>query len=364
MTGEMDTDGFLEEIIDRCVQRIANGEPLDAVMASYPAHAAEMRSLLAPAHTLMSSAVPPVGRAAESMALNGMLAAVQAARAHPRSRNFLLVWLASLKARPLAYQLFAIIGAAAVFGGVTLGAAAATGTAPTPVRRILRISADSEHRVVLRGTIASLGSDTLTLRTVEAGTTHLRTIALTPSTTFTRGEDRIARGDLHIGDVVEIDGAQSGGRIEAAAVRAEAANVPAAGATTAASDGTRAARSPVATAPGSGSGDERTPEHRATPRAGETPQAGKTPQPGEDQGGGGDAGSGATPTPIATVAPGDDTRRGTPESTQVPSATERPQATQAAEPTAKPEQTSDTEPIQGRSSEGDPAPIATNTPAS
>lgn len=354
MTGEMDTDGFLEEIIDRCVQRIANGEPLDAVMASYPAHAAELRSLLAPAHTLMSSAVPPVGRAAESMALNGMLAAVQAARAHPRSRNFLLVWFASLKARPLAYQLFAIIGAAAVFGGVTLGAAAATGTAPTPVRRILRISADSEHRVVLHGTIASLGSDTLTLRTGEAGAMDVRTIALTGSTTFSRGDQVIARGDLHIGDVVEIEAAQSGERIEATVVRAKAANAPAAGAATTVPTpaATSAARSPVASVPGSadagatpgragspasGSGDERTPEHRATPQAGETPQAGKTPQPGEDQGGGGGAGSGATRTPIATVAPGDDTRRGTPESTQVPSATERPQATQAAEPTQQPE---------------------------
>ena len=314
MTGEQGTDGFLEEIIDRCVQRIANGEQFDAVLASYPAHAAELRALLAPAHTLMSAAVPPVGRAAESMALGRMLAEVRSAHAQPHPRNFLLVWLGSLKARPLAYQALAITGAAIVFGGVSLGAAAATGSTPAPVRRILRISADSQHKLTLKGTIASLSADTLTLRTDGSNALDVRTVALTALTTFSRGEQRIARADLRVGDAVEIDAMQNGSdNIEATSVRAHDVSAPAAGApTVAASGGTPVARSPQAKTPGSaegsairsatpandgshttGAGDDRTPEQNATPKPGDTPH------PGDDHGG-----AGATPVASSTTTPG------------------------------------------------------------
>ena len=346
----MATDGFLEEIIERCVERIANGESLGAVLASYPSQAIELRAMLAPAQMLMSARVPPVGQLAESMALNRMLSAVQAAQARPVPAHFLLLWLRSLKARPLAYQMLAIAGAAMVFGGVTLGAAAATGSTPAPVRRILRISADSEHRIVLKGAIASLGSDTLTLRIGGAAAMDVRTIALTSSTKFSRGDQRIARGDLYIGDVVEIEAAQSGERIEATVVRAYGADAPAAGATTAASDGTPAARSPATTtpgsaapgdsgSPGSGSGDGRTPERSATS------QAAGTPGPGGDRGSSGDG----TATAGATATPGAD-KQGTPASTPVPNATEPPEATRAAEST------------QTQRPEHTPSPIATNTP--
>ena len=383
MTGEQGTDGFLEEIIDRCVQRIANGEQFDAVLASYPAHAAELRALLAPAHTLMSAAVPPVGRAAESMALGRMLAEVRSAHAQPHARNFLLVWLGSLKARPLAYQALAITGAAIVFGGVSLGAAAATGSTPAPVRRILRISADSQHKLTLKGTIASLSADTLTLRTDGSNALDVRTVALTALTTFSRGEQRIARADLRVGDAVEIDAMQNGSdNIEATSVRAHDAAAPAAGApTAAASSGTHVTRSPEATTPGApagstkngatppsdgshatGAGDERTPEQNATPKPGDTPH------PGDDHG---DATphDGATPVASSTMTPGSGEHDGTPESTHAPEPTEKPESTHAAEPTGTPEPTqapeptAQPEPTESHDSSHDEGALATNTPA-
>lgn len=366
MTEETATDGFLEEVVDRCVERLANGEPLDAVLASYPGQAGELRAILAPARALMTTPVPAPGRAAQSMALNSMLSAVQAAQTRPVARNFVLLWLGSLKARPLAYQMLAITAAALVFGGVTLGAAAATGSTPTPVRRILGISADSQQRVVLNGTIAALSNDALTLRVDGAAAMDLRTIALAPSTTFVRGGRQIASADLQIGDVVEVDAAQSGDRIEARVVRARDEGAPAAGATNAAGgDGENAGEPPAATpgnqvggahdatgTPGSRQG-ERTPEPDATTRPAETPATG-----------GGDDGRphDGAPTPGSTVKPGDSNGDNTPEATQVPNATEQPQATRSAEATQNPEQTKTPEPTETRRSGSEPTGTTTATP--
>jgi len=368
VTEERATDGFLEEVVDRCVERLAKGESLDAVLASYPGHAAELRAILAPARVLMTAPVPAPGRAAQSMALNSMLSAVQAAQARPGARNFVLLWLGSLKARPLAYQMLAITGAALVFGGVTLGAAAATGSTPTPVRRILGISADSQHKVVLKGTIAALSNDALTLRVDGAAAMDLRTIALAPSTTFTRGARRIASGDLRIGDVVEVDAAQSGDRIEARVVRARDDDAPAAGATNAAGDdGAGAERSPAATSgtqvggardgtgtPGSKPGDERTPAPGATTRPAETPV------PGGDDGRPHDG----APTPGSTAKPADPKGDRTPEATSAANATEQPQATRSAEATPKPEQTKTPEPTETRRSGSESSRTTTATPDS
>ena len=337
MTGEQGTDGFLEEIIERCVQRLANGEQFDAVLASYPGHAAELRALLAPAHTLMLAPVPPVGRAAENMALNRMLAEVRSAHARPHARNFLLVWFGSLKARPLAYQALAITGAAIVFGGVSLGAAAATGSTPSPVRRILRISADSQHKLTLKGTITSLSSDTLTLHINDTAAMDVRPIALTAATTFSRDGQRIEAVDLRIGDIVEVEATQSVDHIEATSVRAHEVKPPAAAvATVAASDRTHAAQSPQATTPASGAAksptpsgggnatgarDDRTPERSATTKPAETPHS------DDDHGG-------ATPGATSTATPGEGQRDSTPESTHAPESTAQPQPTHATEPRA------------------------------
>ncbi len=225
-------DTLLGEIIDRCVQRLANGEAFDAVLGSYPEHADELRALLTPAQTMLRAPIPEARPAATTLALNRMLSEVQTAGARPRSRAFLLGWLGSLRARPLAYQAMAIAGAVALFSGVSLGATAATGGGSSPVRRILRISSDSQRKVTLKGSIVALQGDTLTLRPDAGAATDVRTVTLSASTKILRQGHPITRADLRPGDTVEIDGTiHNGDNIEATAIRTDGAPVPAAAST-------------------------------------------------------------------------------------------------------------------------------------
>ena len=83
----METIGPLVEIIERCVQRLASGETLEAVLRSYPEQAAELRAILGPAQMIMTAPIAPVRQAASSLALNRMLSEVQSAAAHPRERT-------------------------------------------------------------------------------------------------------------------------------------------------------------------------------------------------------------------------------------------------------------------------------------
>lgn len=342
----MEASGPLEEIIERCVQRLASGERLDAVLRSYPEQAAELRGVLAPAQTIMTAPMAPVRPAASSLALNRMLSEVQSAAARPREHNFLLAWFGSLKARPLAYQVIALAGAVVLFGGVGVGASAATGTAPSPVKRILRISSDAQRKVTLKGTIISIEGDTLTLRPAAGAAMDVRTVIVTASTKISRQGQRIAPGELRGGDVVEIEATLQDGRIEATAIRANGEPAPAAARTpgAAAADATSAAQVPASGTPGiddkgkqSGgpSQGEGSDDHR-------TRAADATPEPGDDHGGASGDDDG-TPAPGARPTASREDDHGTPSATEQPDPThqpeppEKPQPTHEAEPTQKPE---------------------------
>ena len=209
----MEASGPLEEMIERCLQRLASGETLKAVLSSYPEQAAELRAILGPAQMIMTAPMAPVRQAASSLALNRMLSEGQAAAAQPRQRSLVRAWFGSLKARPLAYQAIALAGAVILFGGVGFGASAATGTAPSPVRRVLRISSDAQQKITLKGTLISIQGDTLTLRPAAGAAMDLRTVIVTASTKISRQDQRITRDELRGGDVVEIEATLRDGRI-------------------------------------------------------------------------------------------------------------------------------------------------------
>lgn len=351
----MDADTLLGEIIDRCVQRLANGEAFDAVLRSYPEHADELRVLLTPAQTMLRAPIPEARPAATTLALNRMLSEVQTAAARPRSRAFLLAWLGSLRARPLAYQAMAVAGAVALFSGVSLGATAATGGGSSPVRRILRISSDSERKVTLKGSIVALQGDTLTLRPEAGAATDVRSIAISASTKILRQGHPIARADLRLGDTVEIDGTiHNGDNIEATAIRTDGAPAPV-GAATASSvpDAQGAAEVPSSETPGADDKAGReTPgpvrsegegsEDRPTPASAGAAAGDATPPPADDRAtpAGGDGHESGTPVGGATTTPAHETdHSGTPQPTEPasePESTAKPAATPAPEGTEKP----------------------------
>jgi hypothetical protein len=338
----MKAGGPLEDIVERCLTRLAAGESLDAVLRSHPQDAGALRAILEPAHAFAHAPVPPARPAAASLALNRMLSEVQAAATQPHPRNAVLAWLRSLTARPLAYQALAGAAAVAIFGGISFGAAAATGSTPAPVRRILRISSSSERRTTLSGSIASIEGSTLRLIPDAADGAGLRSIIITPSTRITRGDARIALDGLHAGDAVTVDGAlRDDDTVEARTVRAKEVLSP-----------VRAASPPPGVPSGAGAPapttpgalTDATPEHDGTrtggPGAPRTPSPDGTPAPGEDRGG--EDSHGAVPGTTATPTsehPGSPEPTEPPEATQQPEPTEKPESTQQPEPTHPPDPT-------------------------
>jgi len=262
-----------EDIIDECIERLLGGEPLDAVLRSHPGAGAGLRAALQPALALLQAPLATPSPAAENRAMNVMLRQVRAEadRSQPAG---VFAWLGTLRARPLAFQGLAVAGAIMVFGGLGIGASAATGTTPEPVRTIFRISSDSESSVHLRGTIVSIDASALLLNT-ERGA---RTVLLSSSTVVRRGSERASVADLLAGEEVDVTAsASSDGSVTARTVHAKAA--PAAIATPSAD-----ASAPPA----------------AVPSGGESPET-----PEGEHGGGGDDGEHGTPGAGETEGPDD-----------------------------------------------------------
>jgi len=111
----------------------------------------------------------------------------------------------SFRGRPLAFQGAAVAGALVLFGALGLGASAATGNAPEPVREFLGISSNSTIRIELEGTIVTVEPSTSTLTVSANG--DVRTVIVTGNTELSRGGDTIALGDLAAGQRVEVKGA-------------------------------------------------------------------------------------------------------------------------------------------------------------
>lgn len=193
-----------EDILDECIARMLSGESWQQVIGAYPAHAASLLPALQGADALARAQHAAPSGAARAAARNLMLnevAGTGSAAANTVKGGLVVGWISWFKMRPPAARLAAVGAAAVMFGAVTMGAAAATGNAPDPVREFLGVS-DSVIRVEFTGTIVSIEGSTLT---VDANG-DLRTVVVDAATELSRGGDDIALADFAAGDPVEVKG--------------------------------------------------------------------------------------------------------------------------------------------------------------
>lgn len=220
MTGSMDGEPQ-EDVLDSCIQRLLQGEPLDRVLRSYPDQLPRLRAGLEPALALLRSSAPEPSPRAEYAAMNAMMRQVRTEAERPELPG-VIRWLGTLRARPLAFQALAVVAALSVFGSIGLGASAATGTAPEPVRTFLGISSEPAT-VRVTGAIVAVQNHMLTVRT-PAGD---RSIEITSATTVRRGTQQIDVTGLTAGETVLVTASEMhDGTLVAREVRATVPPAP------------------------------------------------------------------------------------------------------------------------------------------
>jgi RNase P/RNase MRP subunit p29 len=330
----MSDEGIQDDMIAGAIERLLAGEPVADVLAAYPGNASALRPLLESAQALRETPRPTPSPAARQLAMSRMLAQVGSERGRPEPAG-VLAWLGTLRARPLAFQAMAVGGALVLFSGLGIGASAATGTTPEPVRTFFRLPDDSGRTVHLSGAVVSVTQDTLVIDTAGARST----VALAPATIVRRGSTHVAWSDLRTGEHVNVTANDRSGRVMATLVDAEALPAATPGASQEQSGGTPAigpddhdggveTESPhedatpeiedhggtddgVRTAQ---AGSSATPEHHeggddnATPRAVSSPAATKTAEHEDD----------TTPVTTRTREPGDEHQTPEPEATEPP----------------------------------------------
>ena len=342
----MSDEGTQDEMIARAIERLLTGEPVADVLAAYPAQAAALRPLLESAQALREVPRPQASPAARQLAMSRMLAQVGAERGRAEPRG-VLAWLGTLRARPLAFQAMAVGGALVLFAGLGIGASAATGTTPQPVRTLFRLPDDSGRTVHLSGAVVSVTEDTLVIDTAGARST----VALSNSTIVRRGETRAVWSELRAGEHVDVTANDRSGRVTATLIDAETLAAP----TPDASHQQQQAGSTPAITPDSHLDDgveTESPHEDATPEVedhggGENDGA-HTAQPGssataeghEDEGGD-DGHHTATPPPAAT-------------NTWAPAAGKTPSATRTRESEDEHETPEPTEPPEPSGSDDPP----------
>jgi hypothetical protein len=110
----------------------------------------------------------------------------------------------AFRGRPLAFQAAAAAGALVLFGALGLGASAATGNGPAPVREFFGISSSSAIRVEFLGTIVSIEPATNTL--VVSANGDMRTVIVGDHTEITGSGQALTLDDLSAGQLVEVKG--------------------------------------------------------------------------------------------------------------------------------------------------------------
>lgn len=197
-----------EDILDECIDRMLAGESWQQVIAAYPQHAAELLPALQGAEAasrLQWSAPSASARAAAQRNMLNEVAGTGSAAGNTGNtvKGGVVMGVTQwFRMRPPVARVAAVGAAAVMFGAVTMGAAAATGNAPQPVRSLFGVS-DSVIRVEFTGTIVSI--DGLTL-TVDANG-DLRTVVVSDSTRFGDDDDDARSiADFGAGDLVEVEG--------------------------------------------------------------------------------------------------------------------------------------------------------------
>jgi len=200
----------IEEMIDRCVERLLDGEPLEVALSAYPEHAATLRPALESASTLVQAPAMEAPLAPRLQAMRRMLDQVEASAKGdaPAAWPALVgAFFGSFRKRPLAFQGVAAGAAIVLFGGAAIGASAATGTTPEPVRQLFGISSTSVIKVELEGIVVSVDAAAGTM-VVDAGG-DLRTIVVSPSTEID-GDD----GDDDADPFLTLEGIPPGAFVE------------------------------------------------------------------------------------------------------------------------------------------------------
>ncbi|HYM15841.1 MAG TPA: hypothetical protein VEZ14_09795 [Dehalococcoidia bacterium] len=320
-----------DDMIERCLTRLLDGESVDDILASYPGEAAALWPLLEAASALAHAPAPPPPSAARQLALSRMLTQVAEQSAAPAPAG-VIGWLGTLRARPLAFQAMAVAGAVVLFAGLGIGASAATGTTPEPVRTLFRLPDDSGTTTHVSGTLVSATDSEIVIETPSGRTT----LVLAASTVLRRDGARIGWGDLRPGEHVGVSGNRRDGRVTATEVDADGAAIQGAGGNTPSAGATEGAN------PNNVAGDQtETPQEQRTPGADDhggredatgtvTPPS--TGTPSADHGSGDERGS-MTPQATRTA---DGERDGTPSVTRTPEPThssgDMPEATGTARP--------------------------------
>lgn len=189
-----------EDILDECIERLIGGEPVEALLAAYPGRAAALMPALRSARLLLSAPAARASDAARLGAMRRMLDQLEAS-AKPQVAGG---WLGAFRRRPVAFQAAVLAGGIALFGALGVGAAAATGIAPEPVRELFRFSSSSQIRVEFNGVIAAIDADARTLDVAAGG--DVRTVRVNASTELTSGGRGITLADFSPGDPVEVKG--------------------------------------------------------------------------------------------------------------------------------------------------------------
>lgn len=206
-----------EDILDGCIQRLLQGEPLDRVLRSYPDQMPRLRAELEPALSLLRSNTPEPSPRAEYAAMNAMMRQVRTEADRPELPG-VIRWLGTLRARPLAFQALAVIAAITVFGSIGIGASAATGTTPEPVRNLLGMPSNTKI-VSVTGSIVSIENRMLVVRT-GAG---VRSIEISSATTVRRGGQLVDVSSLTAGEMVVVTASEMhDGSLVAREIRAAA----------------------------------------------------------------------------------------------------------------------------------------------
>lgn len=214
----------VDEILSACIDRLIAGASLEDVLAGQPEQlAATLGPALRDAQALLRSNVPvSPENAAREAARERMLTQLDAARAKANEfqdapavagvetavahaqREARPAWLAAFMRRPASFRAAAVAGSVAVFGVLGVGAAAATGNAPEPVRELFRSSATSGLRIEFDGVIIAADPVAATF-IVQVGDDR-RFVQVVDATELSRGGDAIAFGDFAVGNFVEVKG--------------------------------------------------------------------------------------------------------------------------------------------------------------
>jgi hypothetical protein len=217
-----------EEILNESIDRLIAGESLRDLLADHPQHADALGAALRDAQALLRSG--PTGGPADAARQDArarMLAALDEARAkanefQPAAGTVSLLpldaavnkrpaqrerpaWLASFMRRPAPFRAAALAGSVALFGALGVGAAAATGNTPEPVRELFRSSASTSLRVEFEGIITAIDPVARTINVDVAG--DVRTVIVVDGTELSDSGDDIAFEAFAGGDLVEVKGA-------------------------------------------------------------------------------------------------------------------------------------------------------------